>query len=126
MLNRLNLGLKKSFVLLNNKSIRFLSTTSSDIIVERPSDGIVHLSLNRDKGKNSFSKQFLNDFTDTVAYLHNDESIRVLILKSNINKVFCAGADLKERASMPENQVSVYFSLFVYIIINLITLILIG
>jgi methylglutaconyl-CoA hydratase len=114
MLNRLNLGLKKSFVSLNNKSIRYLSTTSSDIIVDKPSDGIVHLSLNRDKGKNSFSKQFLKDFTDIVAELHNDESIRVLILKSTINKVFCAGADLKERASMPEDQVSLYLSYYIH------------
>ena len=32
--------------------------------------------------------------------------IRVLLVQSNVDKVFCAGADLKERASMGPKQVS--------------------
>ena len=43
--------------------------------------------------------------TSALKELHENKSISVLILKSNVAKVFCAGADLKERATMSEAQV---------------------
>lgn len=83
-----------------------LSTlTLGDILIERPQEGIAHLVLNRDKGKNSFSAKFLGEFCDAVSKLHNDNTIRCVVVKSNVANVFCAGADLKERATMPEDKV---------------------
>lgn len=37
-------------------------------------------------------------------------SARVLILNSKVEKVFCAGADLKERATMTADQVQTFVS----------------
>lgn len=44
-------------------------------------------------------------FVSATNTLRDDASINVLILKSSIPKVFCSGADLKERIAMPDNQV---------------------
>lgn len=35
-----------------------------------------------------------------------NSDVRVLILHSTVAKVFCAGADLKERATMPQSEVA--------------------
>ena len=69
-------------------------------------NGIRHIILNRDEGKNSLSKAMLAELNETVAKVSSDKSARVVIISSNVSKVFCAGADLKERATMPENQIA--------------------
>ena len=48
----------------------------------------------------------LAELNETVAKVSSDKSARVVIISSNVSKVFCAGADLKERATMPENQIA--------------------
>ena len=37
--------------------------------------------------------------------IHNDSSVMVTVIKSSVPKIFCAGADLKERATMTEADV---------------------
>lgn len=61
--------------------------------------------LNRHEGKNSFSKLMVEEFNDALSELKDDSSIQCLILKSSVPKVFCAGADLKERLVMPAEEV---------------------
>jgi len=78
---------------------------AEEIFVERPQPGIAHLVLNREKGKNSFSAKFLGSFCAAISQLHGDDSLRCLVIRSNVANVFCAGADLKERATMPEDKV---------------------
>lgn len=91
-------------LLVTNVPKRYAST---NVLVEKFEDGkIVHLVLNRHDGKNSFSKQMLADFNAAVAQLHEDKTVRVVVLKSTVDKVFCAGADLKERATMPDSEVA--------------------
>jgi len=46
---------------------------------------------------------FLHDCNNY--YLH-PSSVRVVVVNSTVERVFCAGADLKERALMPEAEVS--------------------
>lgn len=87
-------------------SASFCTSKESSLFIEKPHAGIAVLSLNRDVGKNSFSKKFLEEFVSATNTLRDDASINVLILKSSIPKVFCSGADLKERIAMPDNQVS--------------------
>eukprot|EP01036_Dinobryon_divergens_P026094 gene26096-34702_t len=38
--------------------------------------------------------------------MNGEDAVTVLILKSTVDRVFCAGADLKERLSMPEGQIA--------------------
>ena len=69
---------------------------------------IVHLCLNSTSNRNALSKQLINDLTDSILELQNDKNIRVLIIKSNIEKIFCAGADLKERLNMTHTEVTMH------------------
>lgn len=68
--------------------------------------GIAVISLNRPKAKNSFSISLVKKLRSHVDYLAQDNSVRVLILRSLVPGVFCAGADLKERIMLTQNQVS--------------------
>jgi methylglutaconyl-CoA hydratase len=92
------------FSCVNFVSQRF---SSNYVFIERYEDGkIAHLVLNRQDGKNSLSKQMLNDFNTAVSELQNDSNLRAIVVKSTVDKVFCAGADLKERATMPDSEVA--------------------
>nr|CAB3224766.1 methylglutaconyl-CoA hydratase, mitochondrial-like [Phallusia mammillata] len=98
---------------LNKKSgcIKCLSTTglhSNELVVNRLSgehEGVVVLGLNRPEAKNSFSKNLSSLLTDTVDSLKYDQRARVLIMRSMVPGIFCAGADLKERAKMTPEEV---------------------
>jgi methylglutaconyl-CoA hydratase len=71
--------------------------------------GIVTLSLNR-PAANALGSGLLREFKDALNHIRTDESARVLVLDSKIEKVFCAGADLKERAKMTTDQVQDFVS----------------
>ena len=66
--------------------------------------GVVILSMNRPEGKNAFSRSFMEAFHQAINELDVDET-RILILRSHVPGVFCAGADLKERAQMTDAEV---------------------
>jgi len=81
----------------------------SEVSVERLSgadDGIVIVSLNRPKAKNALGKNLLTEFGQVISELRFDKQARVVILNSSVPRVFCAGADLKERATMAESEVA--------------------
>lgn len=75
------------------------------INVRKEDNGITHLILNRHEGKNSLSKAMLAEFNAAVKDIGQDPKTNVLIISSSVPRVFCAGADLKERALMPEDQI---------------------
>ena len=100
---------------------RQLSTTSilrlsenaqkEDLVVDYldgDRSGIVVFGLNRPEAKNSFSKNLVYQLIDAVEAVKFDKGARVLILKSTTPGIFCAGADLKERAKMPANLVGAF------------------
>jgi methylglutaconyl-CoA hydratase len=86
------------------------SDSGRDLYMKRSSSGVVTVFMNRSSGKNSFSKAFLKDFADMTASCAEDESITSLILQSTVPKVFCSGADLKERANMSDSEVEEFVS----------------
>lgn len=47
---------------------------------------------------------------DAITNVRENEKVRVLILRSLIPKVFCAGADLRERSKMMEDEVAEFVS----------------
>ncbi|KAE8233618.1 hypothetical protein CF326_g1347 [Tilletia indica] len=73
--------------------------------------GIFVLTLNRPKAANAISTTLLSHLHDALTYLRSpnsqDESslLRTLIIRSSAPGIFCAGADLKERATMSIPQV---------------------
>ncbi|KAG8182900.1 hypothetical protein JTE90_004264 [Oedothorax gibbosus] len=85
------------------------STSSTGLVFEKLSGdrkGIVTLGLNRPEAKNSLGKQAVDAFAETLANLKYDKEARVLVLHSLVKGIFCAGADLKERLTMPEAEVA--------------------
>jgi len=53
---------------------------------------------------NALGKQLVADIEDALAALRDDETVRCLVVRS-AGKHFCAGADLKERRTMTEEEV---------------------
>jgi enoyl-CoA hydratase/carnithine racemase len=67
---------------------------------------------------NSFNFALLRELGEKVELFQWDPEVRVIII-TGAGKAFCAGADLKERATMPEDQVRKFIftlrSLFTFI-----------
>ena len=62
--------------------------------------------MNRPKVKNAIGKLFLSQLENHVKVLKHCKNTRVLIIKSDVENAFCSGADLKERATMPPEEVA--------------------
>merc|ERR1719414_2178932 len=82
--------------------------TKDDLVVDYldgDNAGVVVFGLNRPEAKNSFSKNLVAQLCDAVDAVRFDTNARFVILKSTSPGIFCAGADLKERAKMHPSQV---------------------
>jgi len=60
-------------------------------------NGIAVLGLNRPAARNSFGKVLISQLNEALASIRQNNKLRVLIVRSLVPKVFCAGADLKDR-----------------------------
>jgi methylglutaconyl-CoA hydratase len=80
----------------------------NNIALDKADNGIAQLTLSRDIGKNSLSKEMIDELNQAVAQVRGDSEVKVLIVKSSVNKVFCAGADLKERLTMSNDDVETF------------------
>ncbi|XP_074858389.1 enoyl-CoA hydratase domain-containing protein 2, mitochondrial isoform X6 [Carettochelys insculpta] len=69
------------------------------------SSGIAEILMNRAHARNSLGKIFVNELFRALESIRCDEKIRVVVFKSEVKGVFCAGADLKERAQMNDAEV---------------------
>ena len=76
----------------------------SEVTVGR--DGhVAILTLNRAEAANAFSRGLLAALSDAVAGLAANADVRCVVLTGAGEKAFCAGADLKERAGMNDDEV---------------------
>uniref|UniRef100_A0A8D0FQL3 AU RNA binding methylglutaconyl-CoA hydratase n=1 Tax=Strix occidentalis caurina TaxID=311401 RepID=A0A8D0FQL3_STROC len=71
---------------------------------------IVVLGLNRSHAKNALNKNLLKMMSKAVDALKSDKKVRTVIFRSEVPGIFCAGADLKERAKMHSSEVSSFVS----------------
>ncbi|KYO19371.1 enoyl-CoA hydratase domain-containing protein 2, mitochondrial [Alligator mississippiensis] len=67
--------------------------------------GIAEIQMNRPHAKNSLGNVFVNELFRALESLRYDDKVRVVLFKSQVKGVFCAGADLKERAQMSDTEV---------------------
>jgi enoyl-CoA hydratase/carnithine racemase len=74
---------------------------------------IAIITLNRPESSNAVNRELLSTFLKNLQELSNS-SVRVLFIQGVGERVFCAGADLKERATMTENEVIRFLDLFRY------------
>lgn len=98
---------------LTTKAMPSPKDESREVIVrylDGKDNGIAVLGLNRAEAKNAFGKSLISQFAEAMETLKEDDKLRVLIIRSLIPKVFCAGADLRERSRMEPNEVGDFVS----------------
>ncbi|XP_068174819.1 enoyl-CoA hydratase domain-containing protein 2, mitochondrial isoform X2 [Antennarius striatus] len=66
--------------------------------------GIVEVVMCRFKARNAMGHVFVSQLRELVSTLSSDSSVRVIVFRSLVPGVFCAGADLKERALMNNSE----------------------
>ena len=71
-------------------------------------EGLVLLGLDRPAAKNALGRQLLGELEAALGTLREDRSTRVVVIHSLVPGVFCAGADLKERAGMTPEEASAF------------------
>merc|ERR1712226_1507219 len=92
----------------SRRTIADASAGKQDLLVDYldgDNSGVVVFGLNRPAAKNSFSKNLVLQLCDAVESVKFDTNARVIILRSTTPGIFCAGADLKERQTMPPKAV---------------------
>lgn len=73
-----------------------------------PDQGITEILMNRPRARNALGNVLVSELLEALAQLQEDRQVRVLIFRSGVKGVFCAGADLKEREQMSEAEVGVF------------------
>ncbi|MCD4743228.1 MAG: enoyl-CoA hydratase/isomerase family protein [Desulfobacteraceae bacterium] len=78
---------------------------SEELILKEEKNSAVILRLNRVKAMNSFNFDLLYALRDELFDLQFKNDLRCLIITGAGEKAFCAGADLKERATLSQDEV---------------------
>jgi enoyl-CoA hydratase/carnithine racemase len=78
------------------------------VLLKEEKDGIVTLTLNRPKVMNCLNFELLRALKQQVDQIRFNPAVRVIIITAAGEKAFCAGADLKERATLSPMQVKEY------------------
>lgn len=73
-------------------------------------NGIAVIGLNRPAARNSFGKSLISQLRESLATVKQNDKLRVLILRSLVPKIFCAGADLRDRLKMDSAEVPGFVS----------------
>jgi methylglutaconyl-CoA hydratase len=66
-------------------------------------EGVMTITLCDEERRNALSQKLLEELVAAIDLVDGDPDIRVAVL-TNRGKVFCAGADLNERSTGPEND----------------------
>ncbi|XP_055020891.1 enoyl-CoA hydratase domain-containing protein 2, mitochondrial isoform X2 [Boleophthalmus pectinirostris] len=67
-------------------------------------DGIVEVLMCRQKARNALGHVFVSQMRELLSSVSTDSTARVVVFRSLVPGVFCAGADLKERALMDNSE----------------------
>lgn len=82
------------------------AVSSEEFSVKYLEDGAIAVfSLNRKAARNAISKSLLAKMQEALQSARFNNSLRALVLRSQVPGIFCAGADLKERAAMKPEEV---------------------
>ncbi len=76
---------------------------ANNVLLREERDGTCLLTLNRPGSMNSLNFELLYAIRDEIDELQYRSDIRTVIITGAGGKAFCAGADLKERASLSQD-----------------------
>lgn len=88
-----------------------LQTVPESVKMEKLSEsdaGIIEVKLDRPEAKNAIGKDMLRGLQHTLESIEGDSTANVVMLSSAVPRVFCAGADLKERKLMAPSEVQLF------------------
>jgi enoyl-CoA hydratase/carnithine racemase len=80
-------------------------TDNENVLSVEMVDQVAILTLNRPGVMNALNFEMLNAIKGEIEAIRFNPGVRVVIITGAGEKSFCAGADLKERSSMPEGRV---------------------
>ena len=84
--------------------------SSRECFLKDEGKGTILLSMNRSARKNAFGKLMAKEFKECLQICQNEVGIRAVVLKSEVGGVFSAGADLKERKEMSQEEAREFVS----------------
>lgn len=67
--------------------------------------GIAIIGLNKPDTRNAFNRSLVKSMAEVFDVLRHDRNVRVVVIRSLVPGIFCAGADLKERLTMSPDEV---------------------
>ena len=82
------------------------------LLVDTPAEGVLVVTLNRPTVGNSLSSQMAEELLALWTDLAQPGATRAIVLTAAGDKIFCAGADLKERDGMTDAQWAAQHVLF--------------
>jgi enoyl-CoA hydratase/carnithine racemase len=88
-----------------------------NVLLIKEEAGVCILTLNRPNVMNSLNFPLLHALREQIDSVRFRADVRVIIISGSGEKAFCAGADLKERATLPPEKVKEY----IFTIRNLFT-----
>ena len=72
-------------------------------------DGVAKLIFNRPSAANAMGRKMLGELQSAIAHLTDHETnVRCVVLTSATDKVFSAGADLRERSTMTQKEAAAF------------------
>ena len=82
----------------------------SKVVVEKREEMWI-VRINAPERRNALGREVVQGLLDTARDVALEKSVRCVILMGSGDKAFCAGADLKERKGMPQDQVRSFVTL---------------
>jgi len=70
---------------------------TDELVHHQVTDGIATITLDSPRNRNALSRQLVAELFDALERAENDDSARVVLLRS-ADRVFCSGADMSEAA----------------------------
>jgi enoyl-CoA hydratase/carnithine racemase len=78
--------------------------TAAGVLLRRHDPHVVEVVLDRPDALNAVSTSLAHELTAVLAALATDVETRAVVLSSSSARAFCAGADLKERATFSDDE----------------------
>eukprot|EP00198_Chlamydomonas_reinhardtii_P012449 XP_001701786.1 predicted protein [Chlamydomonas reinhardtii] len=73
-------------------------------------EGVSVISLSRPAARNAIGRQLLRELAEALDTVRQERTTRCVLVRSVVSGVFCAGADLKERAGMTQSEAAEFVS----------------
>ena len=84
---------------------------SQELVIYEEDQGIARLWLNRPDARNALNRPLLEALAARVAALDSRRDLRAVIVSAEGDKAFCAGADLRERMAMNDDETRAFIAL---------------